>query len=86
MNPTNQDLIEKVFTRKKKKLILFKKIDNVFDFCSMRCRTSSKSVVNENKYLSNGKRIWIYQIRQVLLWTIGSCGFKRSIIELKFLP
>ena len=54
----NKNLIENVFEIKKKENILFKKIKNIFDFCSMRCRTSSKSVINENKYISNGNNFY----------------------------
>jgi hypothetical protein len=40
---------------KKKNQILFKKVKTIFDFCTTRCRTSSKSVMNENSYKSNYK-------------------------------
>eukprot|EP01080_Neovahlkampfia_damariscottae_P011489 gene11489-4653_t len=52
LNPIYKTLTNNVI-KIKKESILFKRINNLFDFCSMRCRTSSKSVINENKYISN---------------------------------
>mmetsp|Transcript_14094 Transcript_14094/g.23326 ORF Transcript_14094/g.23326 Transcript_14094/m.23326 type:complete len:283 (+) Transcript_14094:148-996(+) len=38
--------------------LLFKSIDNLFDYCKEKCRTNSKSVVHENSYVSDAKHCY----------------------------
>lgn len=57
MDPAIRDSVEAVFEKKKSEP-LYKRVKSVFEFCSTRCRTSSKSVINENKYLSSDKHCY----------------------------
>lgn len=52
MNPQHRTMIQSIIQSKAQegKANVYKGIQTVFQFCSTRCRTSSKSVVNENRY------------------------------------
>lgn len=52
--PSNRELLKQSFAQRKTEH-LYKHVNTVFQYCSTRCRTSSKSVVFENKYKTNLK-------------------------------
>lgn len=51
MNPKNKEVVESDWNAKKNEQ-LYKRVKTNFEFCITRCRTSSKSVINENRYRS----------------------------------
>lgn len=51
MNPKNKEIVDSDWNSKKNEQ-LYRRVKTNFEFCITRCRTSSKSVINENRYRS----------------------------------